>query len=101
METRALCIAFFYAVGTAAGGIAGPLLFGKLIEDATTGGEGISAIALGYYIGAALMVAGGLVAAFLGVKAEGRSLESIAQPLTAEDDGDPGQERHDRAPQTV
>jgi MFS family permease len=101
METRALCIAFFYAVGTAAGGIAGPLLFGKLIEDATAGGEGISAIALGYYIGAALMVAGGLVAAFLGVKAEGRSLESIAQPLTAEDDGDPGQERHDRAPQTV
>ena len=41
METRALCIAFFYAVGTAAGGIAGPLLFGKLIDDATTGGEGI------------------------------------------------------------
>ena len=91
METRALCIAFFYAVGTAAGGIAGPLLFGKLIEDATAGGEGISAIALGYYIGAALMVAGGVVAAFLGVKAEGQSLESIAKPLTAEEDADDGQ----------
>ena len=89
METRALCIAFFYAIGTAAGGIAGPLLFGKLIEDATTGGEGISAIALGYYIGAALMIAGGLVAAFLGVRAEGQSLESIARPLTAEDDPEP------------
>ena len=89
METRALCIAFFYAIGTAAGGIAGPLLFGKLIDDAVKGGEGISAIAIGYYIGAALMVAGGLVAAFLGVKAEGQSLESIARPLTAEDD-DPG-----------
>ena len=89
LETRALCIAFFYAIGTAAGGIAGPLLFGKLIDDAVTGGEGISAIAIGYYIGAALMVAGGLVAAFLGVKAEGQSLESIARPLTAEDD-DPG-----------
>jgi MFS family permease len=85
METRALCIAFFYAIGTAAGGIAGPLLFGKLIDDATKGGEGISAIALGYYIGAVLMIAGGLVAAFLGVKAEGRSLETIARPLTAED----------------
>ncbi len=84
METRALCIAFFYAIGTAAGGIAGPLLFGKLIDDAVTGGEGIGAIALGYYIGAALMVAGGIVAAFLGVKAEGKSLESIAQPLTVE-----------------
>ena len=86
METRALCIAFFYAIGTAAGGIAGPLLFGKLIEDATAGGEGISAIALGYYLGGALMIAGGIIAAFLGVKAEGKSLESIAQPLTAEDD---------------
>ena len=28
METRALCIAFFYAIGTAVGGITGPLLFG-------------------------------------------------------------------------
>ena len=28
METRALCIAFFYAIGTAVGGISGPLLFG-------------------------------------------------------------------------
>jgi MFS family permease len=85
METRALCIAFFYAIGTAAGGIAGPLLFGKLIDDATKGHEGISAIAIGYYIGAALMIAGGIVAAFLGVKAEGESLENIAKPLTAED----------------
>ena len=88
METRALCIAFFYAIGTAVGGIAGPLLFGKLIQNAVDGGDGISALALGYYIGSGLMVAGGLVAAFLGVKAEGQSLESIARPLTAEDDAD-------------
>jgi MFS family permease len=95
METRALCIAFFYAIGTAAGGIAGPLLFGKLIEDAVAGGEGISAIAVGYYIGGALMIAGGLVAAFLGVKAEGQSLETIARPLTAEDPDTSDRERHD------
>ena len=31
------------------------------------------------------MIIGGLVAAFLGVHAEGESLESIAKPLTAED----------------
>ncbi|MGH3506981.1 MAG: MFS transporter [Nocardioidaceae bacterium] len=86
METRALCIAFFYAIGTAAGGITGPLLFGKLIDDATTGGKDITAIALGYFIGAALMIAGGVVEAILGVKAEGQSLESIAQPLTAEEE---------------
>jgi MFS family permease len=88
METRALCIAFFYAVGTAAGGIAGPLLFGKLIEDATASKD-ITQIAIGYFIGAALMIAGGLVAAFLGIKAEGQSLESIARPLTAEDEEPP------------
>jgi MFS family permease len=101
METRALCIAFFYAIGTAAGGIAGPLLFGKLIEDATTGGLDITAIAIGYYIGAILMIGGGIVAAFLGVKAEGESLENIAKPLTAEDDADPTPGGRSEAPQTV
>jgi MFS family permease len=84
METRALCIAFFYAIGTAVGGISGPLLFGKLIDSASADKD-ITAIALGYFIGAALMVAGGVVEAFLGVKAEGQSLENIAKPLTAED----------------
>ncbi len=85
METRALCIAFFYAIGTAVGGISGPLLFGKLIDNASADKD-ITAIALGYFIGAALMVAGGLVEAFLGVKAEGESLENIAKPLTAEEE---------------
>jgi MFS family permease len=87
METRALCIAFFYAIGTAVGGITGPLYFGKLIENA----DDITGIAPGYYLGAALMVAGGIVAAFLGVHAEGKSLESLAQPLTAEDDAPSGE----------
>ena len=31
METRAMAIAFFYAIGTAAGGITGPLLFSHLV----------------------------------------------------------------------
>ena len=87
METRALCIAFFYAIGTAAGGISGPLFFGWLIDNASASGD-ITKIAIGYFVGAALMIAGGLVQAFLGVKAEGKSLESIAQPLTA-DEPDP------------
>ncbi|WP_027859911.1 MFS transporter [Marmoricola sp. URHB0036] len=84
METRALCIAFFYAIGTAVGGITGPLLFGKLIDNASADKD-ITAIAIGYFIGAALMVAGGLVEAVLGVKAEGESLENIATPLTAQE----------------
>jgi MFS family permease len=89
METRALCIAFFYAIGTAAGGISGPLLFGWLIDRASADGD-ITGIAVGYFIGAVLMIGAGVVAAFLGVKAEGKSLESIAQPLTAEDADDTG-----------
>jgi hypothetical protein len=84
METRALCIAFFYAIGTAAGGISGPLLFGHLIDSASASGD-ITGIAPGYFLGAGLMIAGGIVEAFLGVKAEGQSLEDIARPLTAED----------------
>ena len=89
METRALCIAFFYAIGTAVGGISGPLLFGALIENASGSGD-ITKIAVGYFIGAALMVAGGVVEALLGVRAEGQALESIAQPLTLEDESSGG-----------
>jgi MFS family permease len=84
METRALCIAFFYAIGTAIGGITGPLLFGKLLDNASASKD-ISSIAIGYFIGAVLMIGGGIAEAFLGVRAEGQSLEDIARPLTAED----------------
>jgi MFS family permease len=83
METRALCIAFFYAVGTAAGGIAGPLLFGKLIENAVPS-QDLTLINAGYLIGAALMIGGGVVEALLGVRAEKQALENVAKPLTAE-----------------
>jgi MFS family permease len=90
LETRALCIAFFYAIGTAAGGISGPLLFGSLIDHASATKD-ITGIAVGYFIGAVLMIGGGLVEAFLGVKAEGQALEDLAMPLTAEDDRTTGQ----------
>jgi MFS family permease len=83
METRALAIAFFYAIGTAAGGISGPLLFSSLVSSGK-----VSQAALAFVIGAVLMIAAGLVEVFLGVKAERKSLEDIAQPLTAEDAGD-------------
>jgi MFS family permease len=89
LETRALCIAFFYAIGTAAGGIAGPLLFGSLIQNASGSGD-ITKIALGYFIGAALMIIGGVVEVIFGVKAERQPLEDLARPLTAEDA--PGEE---------
>lgn len=88
METRALCIAFFYAIGTAAGGISGPLFFGWLIDRASASGD-ITGLAPGYFVGAALMIGAGIVEAVLGVRAEGQPLEDIATPLTAEDDAEP------------
>ncbi len=85
LETRALCIAFFYAIGTAVGGISGPLLFGALIDHSSATND-ITGIAIGYFIGAVLMIGGGIVEALLGVKAEGQALEDLAMPLTAEED---------------
>jgi MFS family permease len=78
METRAMAIAFFYAVGTALGGIIGPVLFGRLVET----GE-VTAVTNGYFLGAGLMIAAGLVELAIGVEAAGRSLEKLAPPLSA------------------
>jgi MFS family permease len=86
METRALAIAFFYAIGTAAGGISGPLLFGHLIDSGST-----STVAIGFYIGAVTMALGGLTEIAFGVKAEQAELESIAKPLTAEEAEEEGE----------
>jgi MFS family permease len=80
METRALAIALFYATGTAVGGIAGPMLFGQFIESGDA-----DLVALGFLIGAAAMALGGVAELRFGVRAEQRSLESIATPLTAEE----------------
>jgi len=80
METRALCISVFYAIGTGLGGITGPLVFAALIKTGDYGqGE------LAFMLGAVTMIIGGLVELALGIKAEGQSLEAIARPLTAED----------------
>ena len=78
METRALAIAFYYAIGTAIGGITGPLLFGRFIHSGS-----LDQVATGFFIGAAAMALGGIAELLFGVRAEGRSLEGIARPLTA------------------
>ena len=76
LELRALAIAFFYAIGTAAGGIAGPLLFGMLIN---TGSRG--SVAIGYCMGSVLMIAAAAVEALWGVAAERKPLEVVSRPL--------------------
>ncbi|GAB3562727.1 hypothetical protein GCM10027445_03820 [Amycolatopsis endophytica] len=78
METRALAIAFFYVVGTGAGGIVGPLLFGSLVESADRG-----MAAIGFAVGAGVMALGGLAELAFGVDAERKSLEDVAKPLSA------------------
>jgi MFS family permease len=80
METRSMAIALFYAVGTGLGGIIGPLLFGKLVGTGET-----SLVAVGYYIGAGLMIFAGVLEWLIGVDAEGQSLESVAAPLSAQE----------------
>jgi MFS family permease len=79
LEVRAMAIAFFYALGTAAGGIVAPWFFGTLVA---TGQR--SAVFYGYLIAAALMLAAAGVEVLWGVKAERASLEDIAAPLSAE-----------------
>lgn len=74
VELRGMAIAIFYAVGTSVGGLVAPALFGTLVQT----GERASVFA-GYAVAAALMIAGGIAAAVLGVPAEGKSLEQIAE----------------------
>jgi MFS family permease len=78
LEMRAIAIALFYAFGTGVGGVAGPVLFGALID---TGSRG--SILWGYLLGGALMLGAAVVAALLAVPAERRALEDVAPPLSS------------------
>ena len=80
LEIRALAIAAFYAIGTGLGGVAGPALFGALVE---TGSR--TSIFGGYLFGSALMIAAAVVAAVWGVAAERKPLEAVARPLAFTD----------------
>jgi MFS family permease len=77
LEVRAFAIALFYVLGTAVGGVAGPWLFGHLVETGSRGD-----IVAGYLFGAALMIVAAAVALVLGIRAERRSLEEVASPLS-------------------
>jgi MFS family permease len=76
LEVRALAIALFYAVGTGIGGVAGPALFGVLID---TGSR--DSVFAGYLLGAGLMIAAAAVAWRYAIAAERRTLESVTRPL--------------------
>jgi MFS family permease len=77
LEIRANAIALFYAGGTALGGVAGPWLFGALIEGGARGD-----LLWAYLLSAALMIGAGLTALVLCIDAERRPLEEVAPPLS-------------------
>jgi MFS family permease len=80
IEIRAEAIAVFFAIGSIAGAL-GPVFYGALIGN----GSSRTGLFIGYLIGAAIMLIGGLVEVFLGVNAAGKSLEQVTKPLTSTD----------------
>ncbi|EJW11458.1 putative sugar transport protein [Rhodovulum sp. PH10] len=80
LEIRALTIAVFYAIGTGVGGVAGPWLFGSLIDSGSR-----ASVFDGYMFGAALMIVAALVQWRFGIAAERKGLEAVARPLAALD----------------
>jgi MFS family permease len=92
LEVRAKAIAVFFAIAQCFGAV-GPVVYGALIGD----GSQPFKLFLGYLLGAAVMIVGGLVAVVYGVAAEGRSLEDIAAPLAAASRGHAGSTRAEGA----
>jgi zinc transporter ZupT len=80
METRAMALALFYAVGTGLGGVVGPAFFGKLVET----GKDVN-VFYGYLVASAVMIVAGIGEWLPGVDAERKSLEDVAAPPTAEE----------------
>lgn len=78
LEIRAFAIAMFYAVGTLAGGVGAPILFGWIIGAGSRG-----ALFLGYLAAAALMMLGAVTELWFGIAAERQPLEKIAAPLSS------------------
>ena len=72
LEVRAVAIALFYAFGTLVGGLAGPALFGALIQSGSR-----EALMWGYEFGAGLMLVAAVVAWRLVIAAERRPLEDV------------------------
>jgi MFS family permease len=83
LELRGQAISYFFALSQGAGGVVAPWLFGHLIGGAINTHAHTGPLTIGYVIGAAIMIVGGLVAWFFGIDAERRSLEDIANPLSA------------------
>lgn len=77
IEVRGQAISYFFVVAQCAGAIA-PVLYGALIGD----GKDRMPLTWGYVAGAVIMIIGGVVALAIGIDAERKSLEDVADPLS-------------------
>jgi len=78
IEIRAEAIAVFFAIAQIFGAF-GPAFYGWLIGDGTDP----TGLYIGYVVGGGIMILGGIVELLIGIKAEGKSLETVTTPLTA------------------
>jgi MFS family permease len=81
LELRGQAISFFFSIAQVFGAIA-TSLYGHLIGGANNPNPDRGPLTAGYYLGAAVMIVGGIVAAVLAINAERKSLEEIADPMT-------------------
>jgi MFS family permease len=81
LELRGQAISFFFSIAQLFGAFA-TSLYGHLIGGANNENPDRGPLTFGYYLGAGVMIAGGIVAAVLAINAERKSLEDIAEPMT-------------------
>lgn len=79
LEIRAMSIALFYAAATAIGGVAAPYVFGWLVEAGSR-----TNLYFGYLFAAFMMLFAAGAAWRFAVDAEGKPLEEVAPPLSAD-----------------
>ncbi len=78
LELRGQAIALFFCIAQLSGAVAAAL-YASLVGE----GDARGPLTFGYFLGAGIMLVGGLVAWFLGIDAERKSLEDIADPVTS------------------
>ncbi|HEX4057575.1 MAG TPA: MFS transporter [Galbitalea sp.] len=77
LEIRSQAISYFFAVAQIFGAL-GPVIFGALVGD----GKARGPLVAGDFVGAGVMVIGGVIALIFGVDAARKGLEAVTSPLS-------------------
>ncbi len=77
LEIRSQAISYFFAVAQIFGAL-GPIIFGALVGD----GKARGPLVIGDYVGAGVMIVGGVIALLFGVDAARKGLETVTAPLS-------------------